>query len=56
MCPACLANAVLVAVGAASSGQSVELRIHTGDGITKAEAQRMLVVLEGYLATVSEPI
>ena len=45
-----------VTVGAATSGQSVELRVHTGDGITKAEALRMLAVLEGYLATASEPI
>jgi hypothetical protein len=43
-----------VTTGAATSGQSLELRLHTGDGFTKAEVLRALQAIEAAISQGSE--
>lgn len=43
-----VADPSAVVTGAASSGQSIELRLHDGDGLLKTDVILALRMLEGY--------
>ena len=45
-----------VTTGTSSSGQSIELRLHDGDGLTKSEVLRALTAIEAAISQGNELI